>query len=258
MSNLELVKKIRNITGAGMSDINKALTEAQGDENKAIEILRKAGQKIAAKKADRAVKEGVISLVQENNKIAVVALGCETDFVAKNQDFIDTVNSLAQELMKTGKEAFVEAATHKIQNELIVKIGENLKLASFDLIEAEIIGSYLHSNKKVAAVVVLSSGSEELAKDIAMHVAAMAPKYLRPEDVPADIVNKEKEIYSEQLKNEGKPEAMWDKILPGKLAKFYSEVCLLKQPYIKEDKQSIEQLLAANQAVLEKYYYFSL
>ncbi len=258
MPNLELVKKIRNITGAGMSDINKALTEAEGDETKAIEILRKSGQKIAAKKADRAINEGAIALAQVANKIAVVGLGCETDFVAQNQDFIDTVNSLAQELMQTGKEAFVESANHKIQNELIVKIGENLQLANFDLIEGSILGSYLHSNKKVAAVVVLASGSAELAKDIAMHIAAMAPKYLRPEDVPAEIVAKEKEIYTEQLKTEGKPEAMWDKILPGKLAKFYSEVCLLKQPYIKEDKQTIEQLLSANKAVLEKYYYFSL
>ncbi len=258
MPNLELVKKIRNITGAGMSDINKALTEAEGDETKAIEILRKSGQKIAAKKADRATTEGAIALAQDANKIAVVGLGCETDFVAQNQDFIDTVNSLAQELLKTGREAFVESATDKIQNELIVKIGENLQLGNFDLIEGDILGSYLHSNKKVAAVVVLESGSEELAKDIAMHIAAMAPKYLRPEDVPAEIVAKEKEIYTEQLKTEAKPEAMWDKIMPGKIAKFYSEVCLLKQPYIKEDKQTIEQFLTANNAVLEKYYYFSL
>lgn len=258
MPNLELVKKIRNITGAGMSDINKALTEAQGDENKAIEILRKTGKKIAAKKADRATKEGVISLAPSKNKIAVVALSCETDFVAQNQDFIDTVDALAQELLSSGKEAFIELATNKIQNELIVKIGENLQLGNFDIIEGNILGSYLHSNKKVAAIVLLSSGSETLAKDIAMHVAAMAPKYLRPEDVPVEIINKEKEIYTEQLKNEGKPEAMWVKIMPGKIAKFYSEVCLLKQPYIKEDKQTIEQLLVANQAEIDKFFYFSL
>ncbi|MFA5127335.1 MAG: translation elongation factor Ts [Patescibacteria group bacterium] len=258
MSNLELVKKIRQITGAGMSDINKALAEANGDENKTIEILRKSGSKIAAKKADRQIKEGAIAIARDDKKIAVVALGCETDFVARNQDFVQTVQDLAAELLRQGKDNFQTWATDKIQNDLIVKIGENLQLANFALLEGEIMDSYVHSNRKVAAVVILKGGSQELAKDIAMHVAAMAPKYLKPEDVPDDIVSKEKEIYTEQLKNEGKPEAMWEKILPGKLAKFYSEICLLKQIYIKDDKKTIEQLLQDNDASLEKYYYFSL
>lgn len=258
MSNLELVKKIRQITGAGMSDINKALAEADGDEEKAIEILRKAGQKIAAKKAERQIKEGVIALTQESNKIAVVALGCETDFVAKNPDFIKSVDDLAKELLSKGRETFQTWATDKIQNDLIVKIGENLQLINSDLIEAPIMGSYLHSNRKVAAVVTLKSGTSEIAREVAMHAAAMAPKYLVPEEVPAEIVDKEKEIYTEQLKNEGKPEAMWDKIMPGKLAKFYSDVCLLKQLYVKDDKMSVEQFLKANNAEIDKYYYFSL
>ena len=258
MTNVDLIKKIRVATGAGMSDINKALAEAGGDETKAIEILRKSGQKIAAKKADRQIKEGAIAYSQAGDKIAVVALGCETDFVALNKDFVNTVQDLADELLKQGKDNFKTWATDKIQNDLIVKIGENLQLGSFDLVEGKTLGFYLHSNRKLAAAIVLSSGTADLAKDIAMHVAAMAPKYLSPEDVPADIVNKEKEIYTEQLKNEGKPENMWEKILPGKLAKFYSEVCLLKQIYIKDDKKSIEQLLKDNNASLEKYYYFSL
>jgi len=133
-----------------------------------------------------------------------------------------------------------------------------LQLRDFDIIEGQVVGIYLHSNRKVAAVVVLASGSEELAKDIAMQAAAMSPKYLKPEDVPADVLAKEKEIYAEQLKNEGKPEAMWEKILPGKLEKFYSEVCLIKQPFIKDDKKTIEKLLQENNANIERYYYFSL
>lgn len=258
MPNLELVKKIRLATGAGMSDINKALNEANGDETKAVEILRKAGQKIAAKKAERQIKEGAIVFAVEGKKLAVVALGCETDFVALNKDFINSVQELAQELLKRGLADFQAWATDKIQNDFIVKIGENLQLANFDLIEADIMGSYLHSNRKVAAVVTLQSGTADIAKEVAMHTAAMSPKYLRPEDVPAEIVAKEKEIYTEQLKNEGKPEAMWEKIMPGKIAKFYSEVCLLKQTYVKDDKQTIEQYLQANKAEIDKFFYFSL
>lgn len=258
MSNLELVKKIRQVTGAGMSDINKALAEANGDEAKAVEILRKAGQKIAAKKADREIKEGTIVFAESAGKLAVVALGCETDFVARNPDFIAQVQALADELLKRGKDDFQAWANDKIQNDLIVKIGENLQLVKFDLIESTIMGSYLHSNRKVAAVVTLKAGTAEVARDVAMHAAAMSPKYLQPEEVPAELVDKEKEIYTEQLKNEGKPEAMWEKIMPGKIAKFYSDVCLLKQAYVKDDKQSVEQYLKANNAEIDKYFYFSL
>jgi elongation factor Ts len=258
MPNLELVKKIRQATGAGMSDINKALAEANGDEAKAIEILRKAGQKIAAKKADRQIKEGTIVFAEAEGKLAIVALGCETDFVARNPDFIAQVQELADELLKRGKDEFSVWANDKIQNDLIVKIGENLQLVNSEIIESAIMGSYLHSNRKVAAVVTLKSGTAEIAKDIAMHTAAMAPRYLQPEEVPAELLDKEKEIYTEQLKNEGKPEAMWEKIMPGKVAKFYSDVCLLKQAYVKDDKQSVEQYLKANNAEIDKYFYFSL
>jgi elongation factor Ts len=258
MSNLDLVKKIRQATGAGMSDINKALVEANGDEAKAVEILRKAGQKIAAKKADREIKEGTIVFAEADGKLAVVALGCETDFVSRNPDFIQQVQELADELLKRGKDDFQSWANDKIQNDLIVKIGENLQLVNFEIIESAIMGSYLHSNRKVASVVTLKSGTKEIARDVAMHAAAMAPKYLQPEEVPAELLDKEKEIYTEQLKNEGKPEAMWEKIIPGKVAKFYSDVCLLKQAYVKDDKQSIEQYLKANNAEIDKYFYFSL
>ncbi len=255
---LELIKEIRTITGAGMSDVKHALDEAKGDKDKAIEILRKSGQKIAAKKSEREVKEGVIALQRAGNKIAIVSLACETDFVARNQDFVDTVGGLAQSLLEQGKEAFSQFVNDKIQNELIVKIGENLQLRDFDIIEGNTVGTYLHSNRKVAALVVLASGSEDLAKDIAMQAAAMAPRYLKPEDVPADVLAKEKEIYTEQLKNEGKPEAMWEKIMPGKVDKFYSEVCLIKQPFIKDDKKTIEQLLKDKDASIEKFAYYAL
>ena len=141
---------------------------------------------------------------------------------------------------------------------MIVKIGENLQLNQASIIEGETIGSYLHSNKKVAGIVVLSGGNEEIAKDIAMHIAAFAPEYLQPEDVPADVLAKEKEIYTEQLKAEGKPAEIIEKIMTGKVEKFYSEVCLIKQAFVKDDKISIEKLLADNNAKIEKFSYYSL
>ncbi len=173
MANLDLIKKIREATGAGMVDVKEALSEANDNEEKAIELLRKKGQKIAAKRAERATKEGFIAhYVHSNGKVAsMVAVSCETDFVGRNDDF------------------------------------------------------------------------RAFAKELALQVAASAPQYLTPEEVPAEVIAKEKEIYKEQLKAEGKPEAMWDKIAEGKLQKFYSEVCLMKQVSIKDDKKTIEQLL---------------
>lgn len=255
---LELIKDVRQITGAGMSDVKKALDEAGGDKDKAIEILRKAGQKIAAKKAEREIKEGVIALAKGDGKIAIVGLGCETDFVALNEDFIKTVDELASKLLELGKDDFESWANEYIQNELIVKIGENLQLAEFDVIEGKTIGTYLHSNKKIASIIALSEGSEDVAKEVAMHAAAMAPKYLKPEEVNTEELEKEKEIYREQLKKEGKPENMLEKILEGKVQKYYTEVCLLKQPFVKDDKKTIEQYLQDNGATVENFGYFSL
>ncbi len=255
---LELIKTIRQITGAGMADVKKALDQAAGDKDKAIEILRKSGAKIAAKKSERAVKEGVIALASRGHKLAVVELACETDFVARNAEFIATVGDLAQKLLQDGVADFESWANEHIKNNLIVKIGENLRLGKFNLIEGELMGTYLHSNKKIAGVVVLQGGNMELAKDIAMQIAATAPRYLRPADVPAEVIAKEQEIYSEQLKNEGKSESMGEKILPGKLQKFYSEVCLLRQVFIKDDKKTIEDLLKEASAEIKEFYYYSL
>jgi elongation factor Ts len=241
-----------------MSDVKKALDEAGGDKDKAIEILRKKGQKIAAKKSDREIKEGVIALSKDGDKLAIVGLGCETDFVARNEDFQNAVEDLAKKLLEMGKDEFENWATKYIQDELITKIGENLQLANFDILEGKIIGTYLHSNKKVAAAIVLSEGSEEIAREIAMHTAAMAPGYLKPEDVPTAELDKEREIYAEQLKKEGKPENMIAKISEGKINKYYTEVCLLKQNFVKEDKKPIEKFLEENKAVIETFGYYSL
>lgn len=243
----QAITKLREITGAGIADCKMALEESNGDLNGAVEIMRKKGSIKAAKKSDRATKEGVISLLKKNNKVAVAGLACETDFVSRNQDFINVVSEFSNSLANAASiEDFKTSADQKIKDELIVKIGENLQLSICDIVEGEVVGTYLHSNKKVAAVVVLTAGTQELANDLAMQIVAMSPKYIKPEDVDKAEIEKEKEIYREQLKGEGKSEAIWPKIIEGKVNKFFTEVCLLKQPFIKDDKISIEKLLEQN------------
>jgi len=251
----QAITKLREITGAGIVDCKTALEEVGGDIDKAIEIMRKKGAIKAAKKSDRVTKEGVIAFAKKDDKVAVVGLACETDFVARNQDFIGSVSDLAAKLLELDNiEEFRTWAEEKIKNELVVKIGENLQLAVVDIVQGSVLGCYLHSNKKIASVVVLDKGTQDLALDVAMQVVAMSPKCLKPEEVDSDELKKEKEIYRVQLKNEGKPEAMWDKIVEGKVNKFYTDVCLLKQAFIKDDKKSIEKLLAENNAaVIEDY-----
>lgn len=258
MADIFQIKKLRDLTGAGMMDCQKALIEANDDMDKAVEVLRKKGEKMAGKKADRVANEGVIAVAGDNQKLGIIGLNCETDFVARNEDFIKSAGEFSQKLLEIGKEEFESWAEAKIKDELIVKIGENLKLAIFDIIEAEVVGYYLHSNKKIATVVSLSKGNEEIAKEIAMHITAMDPKYLKPEDVPTEILEKEKEIYQEQLKTEGKPADIIEKILEGKVNKFYQEVCLVKQSFVKDDKKSIEKLLEENNATIEKFTRYTL
>lgn len=241
---LKTISDLREKTGAGIGDCKAALEEAGGDIEKAVEVLRKKGEIKAAKKSDRATKEGVIAIATAENKLAAVGLACETDFVSRTDDFGNTVKNFAAKLLETADaEEFKNWADATIKNELTVKIGENMQLGSCRVFNGSIIGSYLHSNKKVAAFVVLEGGSKELADDIAMHIAAMSPKYLDPSAVPAKILEKEKEIYREQLKTENKPEAIWDKIIEGKLNKFYEENCLLNQIFIKDDTKKINDLL---------------
>ncbi|MFA4871606.1 MAG: translation elongation factor Ts [Patescibacteria group bacterium] len=258
----QTIVKLREQTGAGIGDCQKALEEAGGELTKAVEILRKSGEIKAAKKSDRSANEGVIAIARDGlasldasrsrQKVAAVVLNCETDFVARNDDFIKTADKLAQKLLESNIEEFGSWAEAVIKNELAVKIGENIKLSRYEILSGAVIGSYLHSNKKVAAVVVLTGGSDALAGDIAMHVAAMNPLYLDIQDIPPAVLEKEKEIYREQLKQRGKPastqrgepENIWAKIIEGKLAKYYEDNCLLKQVFIKDEDKKIADLLS--------------
>lgn len=246
MADKNLVIKLREMTGAGMMDCSKALDESGGDLEKAAEILRKKGAVKAANRSERVTKEGVIAISKTNNKIAIIGLACETDFVARNVDFVNTASEYAEKLLNSNITSFKVWAEEDIGNNLIVKIGENIQLAFADIIEGSVLGDYIHSNKKIAAVVVMSGGAKDLANEIAMQVAAMSPKYLNPEEIEPAELEKEKEVYREQLKNEGKTENIWDKIIEGKLSRFYSEICLNKQPFFKEEDLTVEALVKKN------------
>lgn len=249
-----LVKELRDATGISMMKCKEALTEANGDMEKARDILRKQGEKDAAKKSSRDAGEGRIAVqISKDGKRAVaVKLLCETDFAARGDDFVKLANDIAELALNKGVEIAKKESEELIKS-AFTKIGENLKLADIKELEGVSTGSYIHSNNKIGVMVTLKKGTNEVAKDIAMQVAAMNPAYLLPTDVPEEEVAKEKEIAIELLKKEGKPEAMLEKILPGKLQKFRDEQSLVKQPFVKDQSKTVEQFLKEVNAEIEKF-----
>ncbi len=246
------VNKLRKTTGAGMMDCKNALVEAEGDFDKAIEILRKKGQKVAAKRADRASTEGAaIAKVNDNNTVGVaIVLGCETDFVGKNDSFVKLANDLADIALNfADKDAFLAAdfGGITVAEKLIEQtgvIGEKLEITAFEKIEAPFVGSYIHAGNKIATLVGLSSdaeGAATVAKDVAMQAAAMNPIALNEDGVDASVIEKEIEIAKDQLRAEGKPEAMLDNIAKGKLKRFFKDNTLVNQAFIKDSKKSVDQ-----------------
>lgn len=252
------VNKLRNMTGAGMMDCKKALTEAEGDFEKAVDILRKKGQKISASRSDRQTTEGIVLIEtsKDGSTATVVALGCETDFVALNKDFIELgglllakavkkgLNSTDELLVETeGKLTIAEHLTDQMG-----KIGEKLSVEACATIKAEKVATYLHANKKIGVVVAFEgvgkSDITEIGRDIAMQIAAMAPVSVDETSVPQEVIDRELAIGREQAIAEGKPEAMVDKIAQGKLQKFYKESTLLSQAFIKDNSKSVKQALA--------------
>jgi elongation factor Ts len=252
------VKELRDATNVGMMECKRALQEAGGDLDAAIKLLRERGVAIAGKKASRAVNEGLVAAeVYNDNKNAVmIEVNCETDFVARNENFqafVKTLVSKARDVADGGlAEAVKEDMTAKI-----AEIGENMRVnrnVSYSLSGSGMAAVYVHLGGKVGVMLELGCGKEEtaaspvfaeLAKDITLHIAAVSPKYIRPEDVPADVVDAEKEIYTSQMKNEGKPENIIEKIVTGKINKFLSQICLLKQEFVKDTDLTVEQLIQA-------------
>jgi elongation factor Ts len=253
---MEKIKMGREKTGAGMVDCKKALDESGGDIEKAVEILRKKGIAKAAKRGEREASEGIIlvEVNEDKNTGYLLQLNAETDFVAKNEKFqtyaadlmkiiVEKKPASLEELMSNPMEA---GTAQETLDNLSGTIGEKMTVKNFEIMESlgGTVSGYTHSNGRIGVLVSFDKKvEEELARDIAMHIAAANPKYLSPEEVPAVEIEKEKEIYVEQLKKEGKPEAIMNKIIEGKVAKYFEEVCLLKQEYIKDDKKKIENIL---------------
>ncbi len=252
-----LVNELRKKTGAGMMDCKKALTEANGDMEKAIEILRKKGASVAAKRAEKTANEGLIlTRVTDNSKTGIIVeVNCETDFVAKSSDFIsfanDVLNSIAEKKPKTVSELLQSDSINNKLNDILGKIGEKIEISRFvvDTIENGFVVDYVHPGSKLGVLVKfqnVNNASEGLAgigKDIAMQVAAMKPICVYREEVPKDLVGKEIEIYKEISRKEGKPEQILEKIAAGKLNKFYQENCLVEQEFIKDNSKTVGDLI---------------
>ncbi|MGB8705243.1 MAG: translation elongation factor Ts, partial [Gillisia sp.] len=244
------VNKLRKSTGAGMMDCKNALVEADGDFDQAVEILRKKGQKVAAKRADRESSEGaVIAKVNDDaTRGVIVSLNCETDFVAKNDSFVDLASDLAEMALKFSSKEELLAADYKgisVQDKLTEQtgvIGEKIEIGDFRTLEAPFVGSYIHAGNKIAVLTGLSKnvdGAEEAAKNVSMQAAAMNPVALNEEGVDQTTIDKEIEIAKDQLRQEGKPEEMLDNIAKGKIKRFFKDNTLVNQDYIKDNKMSV-------------------
>ena len=264
------VKELREKTGAGMMDCKKVLTETNGDEEKAIELLRERGIAKAAKKSDRIAAEGLVdTYISEDGKVGVVVeVNAETDFVAKNDEFKSFVKDVAKQVAETtpaSVEALLEeksiAEADKTVGEVltnkIATIGENMSIRRFERFETNnLLESYIHGDGKIAVLVEIENGTPELAKDICMQIAAARPEYLDRESVPAERLEKEMEILKAQAMNEGKPEAIAEKIVQGRLGKFYSEICLVEQEFVKDSDIKVGKLVADKGAKIIRFARF--
>ena len=258
MITASLVKELREKTGAGMMDCKKVLTETDGDLEKAAELLRERGIAKAAKKSGRVAAEGIVeAYVSEDGKVgAAVEVNSETDFVAKNEEFKAFVLDVAKQIVKNNPATVEEllaqpsiAVEGKTVNEVLVDkiatIGENMSIRRFARFETAdgLVEKYIHGDGKIAVLVNMTNGNKELAKDICMQIAAVKPEYINREVVPAERVEKEKEILKAQTMNEGKPEAIAEKIVMGRINKFYEEICLVDQAFVKDPSMKVSQVL---------------
>ncbi len=256
------VKTLREKTGAGMLDCKKALEETKGNLEAAVDWLREKGIAKASKKSDRIAAEGLSQIFIKGNKAVVLEVNSETDFVARNEEFKNFVEVLGEALLNSNAKTLEEALEVKVDgatiNDLVVqttaKIGEKISFRRFSIFEktdSENFGSYLHMGGRIASLVKISGGNEEVAKDVAMHVAAMHPLYINASDVPDTVLEKEKNIMRQELLNEGKPADKIENILVGKVRKYYGEVCLLDQIFVKAvNKETVQKYLENNNAKL--------
>ena len=260
-----LVKELRERTGAGMMDCKKALTQTDGDIDAAIDYLRENGIAKAAKKADRIAAEGLSYIEVKGNKAVILEINSETDFVAKNEKFVALVKNVAEAILaaepKTLEEALqVEAQGGTVEaviNEGIATIGEKLSLRRFEVVtksDADAFGAYSHMGGRIGVLTLVEgSTDEEAAKDVAMHIAALAPKYLDESEVPADVLEHEKKVLTEQALNEGKPANIVEKMIVGRINKFLEEITVVNQKFVKDDSFTVEKFLASKCGKLAKF-----
>lgn len=269
MISASLVKELREKTGAGMLDCKKALEANNGDLNASIDWLREKGISKAAKKADRIAAEGLAAILVEGNEAAVVEINSETDFVAKNEEFKNLVDTALKTVIKsnvgTVEEALELDTNEGTLNDLIVaktaKIGEKLSFRRFEHItksDGENFGAYIHMGGKIAVLTVLKGANEEVAKDVAMHAAAMRPSYVKINEVPSEELDRERDILKEQAINEGKPAEIAEKMVAGRIQKFYKEICLEEQPFIKDGDISVGTYVKNNGGEILKMVRFEV
>ena len=269
MITAELVKNLREKTGAGMMDCKKVLTETNGDMEKAAELLRERGIAKAAKKSGRIAAEGLVAAyVTDDKKVgAIVEVNAETDFVAKNEEFVNFVNDIA-EIVAISAPADLEAllatnykdagkSVQEVLTDKIATIGENMSIRRFERFEsAGLVESYIHGAGKIAVLVDFAKGETELAKDVCMQIAAARPEFFNRESVPQDRVAKEMEILKAQAMNEGKPAEIAEKMVQGRIGKFYSEICLLDQEFVKDPSVKVGELIKNKGSEMTRYARF--
>lgn len=269
MISASLVKELREKTGAGMLDCKKALEANDGNIETAVDWLREKGISKAAKKSDRIAAEGVAAILVDGNDAVILEMNSETDFVAQNEKFKELVDSVLKTLIKsdvtTVEEALELPCEDGTVNDLIVSktatIGEKLSLRRFAKVtkgDNETFGSYIHMGGKIAVLIVTENTSEEVARDVAMHAAAMRPKYVKTTDVPAEEVAKEEEVLKEQAVNEGKPAEIAEKMVKGRINKFYKEICLEEQPFVKDGDINVKTYVKNNGGEIKSMYRFEV
>lgn len=263
-----MVKDLRDRTGAGMMECKKALVEAKGDLKLAEEIIAKSGHKKVAKSASRTAAEGKIVIAAMPNRAVMLEINCETDFVARDESFSKfaqqvtdiALNNKVTNLDQLMAEKLNANTVEQTRQELIARLGENVqvrRMQALDASSSQKIGAYVHLTR-IGALVLVEDGNDELAKDLAMHIAAMKPQYIAFEEVPKDIVDKEKEIQMTVAQKSGKPENIIEKIVAGQLQKKFNEICLLGQPFFKDPDQTIGQLLGKHKASVKSFTRFEV
>ncbi len=255
--NANLIKELRDMSGAGLMDCKKALEANDGDVNKAMDYLREKGISKAAKKANRIAAEGLSTISIKGNAASIVEVNCETDFVAKNEKFVNLVNMIADLISENDVNTMEDAMNLKTDegtlNDTIVNltatVGEKISFRRFARLtknDSQVFGSYIHMGGKISSLILLNGSDESVAKDVAMHAAAMGPTYVRREEVPASEVEKETTILKEQAMNEGKPAEIAEKMVKGRIDKFYKEICLEEQSFVKESDITVSQFVKSH------------